>query len=123
MTINQQTLRDLFARVAAGDGNARRDFDRHVLPLLDIVVGRWLSQRSHDAGGSSRPVDLAGERSSDDTAALDRLRRFSHAIGARLIAESGKDDVRRYDRQVHATSPSARSPREALPAPETIIGH
>src|SRR5690348_2973670 len=118
MTINQQTLRELYARVAAGDGNARRDFDRHVLPLLEIVVGRWLSQRSHDAGGSSQPADLAGERLSDAAAALDRLRRISQTIGARLIAESAKDETPDRGRQFRAKSPSARS-RDALPAPET----
>jgi hypothetical protein len=62
VTINQATLRDLYARVAANDGDARRDFDRHVLPLLEVVVARWLSQRRYDAGTTGRNRPMGGLR-------------------------------------------------------------
>ena len=109
MTINQLTLQDLYARLAAGDGDARRDFDRHVLPLMEIVVGRWLWQRSSDAA-ETQPLTPAGEQPSE-TASAEGLRRISGAICARLAARSGRS---RRPRDVRSAG--------AAPAPETIVG-
>ena len=120
MTINQQTLRDLYARVAAGDGKARRDFDRHVLPLLEVVVGRWLSQRHFDVGPPPQPLDLAAEHPSDGAAEC-RIRRISSAICARLAAQSQAGQSPRSVLKHRPKPPSATSP-DVSPAPETIFG-
>lgn len=119
MTINQQSLRDLYARVAAGDDDARREFDRHVQPLMEIVVGRRLRQR-HDNAAESQPLDRADEHSPEIAA---ELRQISSAICARLAARSGNGRRPRPDMQFRPkTSAGAmRSPGPA-PAPETIFG-
>ena len=53
MTIDQPTLHDLCLRVAAGDERARGDFNRHVPPLVEVVVHRWLRQQAATAGISA----------------------------------------------------------------------
>ncbi len=53
MIINQTTLGELCARVASGDEEARRDFDRDVLPVVEVIVGRWLSHQ--DPREAERP--------------------------------------------------------------------
>lgn len=119
MTINQQSLRDLYERVAAGDDNARREFDCHVLPLLEIVVGRRLRQR-HDNAAETQPVDRASEHSPETSA--ERLRQISIAICERLAARSVNDRRPRSDMQFRPILAGGwRSPGSA-PAPETIFG-
>ncbi|HET6880888.1 MAG TPA: hypothetical protein VFI31_12075 [Pirellulales bacterium] len=50
MTIDESTLHNLCLRAAAGDERARGDFNRHVPPLVEVVVHRWLRQQAATAG-------------------------------------------------------------------------
>jgi hypothetical protein len=57
MFMNQAVLRDLCVRVAAGDQRAREQFDRHIPPLVEVVVRRWLRQQGKEM--STATADLA----------------------------------------------------------------
>ena len=76
MTINQTTLRELCRLVASGDEQARHDFNRHVPPLLETVVHRWL--RQHD--DAKAPAANAKSRSR-------RVKQLTGELCARMIAE------------------------------------
>lgn len=76
MTINQQTLRELCVRVASGDEQARKDFDRHVPRLVEIVVHRWLRQQSDDAMAPAGTTPRAS-----------RARQITEELCARMIAD------------------------------------
>lgn len=86
MIINQAALRELCARVASGDENARRDFDRQVPPLVEIVVSRWLSQQRHDAGLSPSSGATA-VNSSPVRPLTDRAKQITRTICARMISQ------------------------------------
>ena len=89
MIINQKTLGELCARVAAGDEQARRDFDRHVPPLVEIVVSRWLRQERHDAGAghSAKSLDAAAGNASPAAHSISRATQITRTICARMIAQ------------------------------------
>ena len=78
MTINRATLRDLCIRAAAGDEQARRDFDRHVPPLVEIVVSRWLSQQKSEGDAGAKAPGAPS---------INRVRRVAGTICARMIAQ------------------------------------
>ena len=89
MIINQKTLGELCARVAAGDEQARRDFDRHVPPLVEIVVSRWLRREPHDAsaGHSVKALDAAVGNILPVAHSIGCARQITRTICARMIAE------------------------------------
>lgn len=65
MFMNQATLHDLCVRVAAGDKAAREQFDRHVPPLVEVVVRRWLRQQGKNAASATSTTDLAYQLTSE----------------------------------------------------------
>ncbi|HVX12694.1 MAG TPA: hypothetical protein VHC22_16050 [Pirellulales bacterium] len=59
MTIDQASLRDLCRRVAAGDEQARQEFERHVPPLVEVIVRRWLRRQEVGTASAFDPELLA----------------------------------------------------------------
>jgi hypothetical protein len=98
MIINESTLGDLCARVARGDEQARCDFDRHVLPVVEAIAGRWLSQqatqkverRGRMAEGSFAP--------NSTTESVCLLPKVAGAICARMVAQAGERRMRQRRR-------------------------
>jgi hypothetical protein len=116
MIINETTLRALCARVAAGDEEARRDFDSHVSPLVETIVGRWLShqrQKDHAAHAAdvsaAEPMPLAGR-------SAELLAKVTAAVCARMIAQAADDTRPRGLRQV-------KPPAFAPATRETVFAH
>jgi hypothetical protein len=105
MIINETTLRKLCARVAAGDEDARRDFDRHVLPRVEAIVSRWLSRQGPDSAAEHSP--RAGNSAED-------LARLTGAVCARMIATAANGNRSHHHRQNTA-------PASPLPMGETLF--
>jgi hypothetical protein len=89
MVINEATLGDLCARVAKGDAGARRDFDRHILPVVEAIVGRWLSQQQPcDSRLAAAPDNSLTERSTTEGYVAHLLPKVAAAICARMVAQA-----------------------------------
>lgn len=76
MTIHPSTVHDLCLRAATGDPQARKEFDRYVPPLVEIVVRRWLHQERHQASPSAAFTARRARQLTDD-------------LCARMLAGSG----------------------------------
>src|SRR5215469_9303333 len=95
MIINETTLGDLCARVARGDEDARRDFDRHVAPVVEAIVGRWLRQQRPGSTGhpSERGVT---EGLTAEARATTLLPKVAAAVCAQMVADAaGRRRMRR----------------------------
>jgi len=93
MILNETTLRELCARVANGDQEARRDFNRHVLPVVEAIAGRWLSQQQETerrarAPEISKAADSTADRSRAEGRGINLLPEVAEAICARMIAQA-----------------------------------
>ncbi|HEV3342149.1 MAG TPA: hypothetical protein VG125_17410 [Pirellulales bacterium] len=89
MILNETTLGELCARVADGDKDARRDFDRHVLPVVEAIVGRWLSHERPEGAESGARPEIS--RAADSTAERRRaslLPSVAEAVCAQMIAQA-----------------------------------
>lgn len=102
--MNETNLRQLCLRVALGDDDARREFDRHVLPHIELIVARWLSRQ----GAGS-----AGRRSRATATSAETLARLTTAVGTRLIAKAAHENRPRHHRQ-------ATQPAPVVPIGETL---
>jgi hypothetical protein len=118
MTINETTLRELCARVAAGDIDARRDFDRHVSPLVETIVRRWISQQrlkqaAHGTVGGR-------QRSTAAACTGGLLAKATGAVCARMIArQANRTSARRGEPS--RPPAGASTTRETLAHPEQTI--
>ncbi|HWB09352.1 MAG TPA: hypothetical protein VG826_09020 [Pirellulales bacterium] len=89
MIINEATLGDLCTRVAKGDEEARRDFDRHVLPVVEAIVARWLSQqRPHGSRPATAPDNSLAENSTTEGRVPHLLPKVAAAICAQMVAQA-----------------------------------
>jgi hypothetical protein len=116
MIINQTTLGELCARVASGDEEARRDFDRDVLPVVEVIVGRWLShQGPREAERPGRAPGISGaEGSTAECRQANLLPEVAEAICAQMIARAASGR--------RARGPGRRTPaRPRLLSGETLV--
>lgn len=103
--MNESNLRQLCIRVALGDDDARREFDRHVVPHIELIVARWLSRQGADSATRySRPTAPSAET----------LVRLTRAVCARMIAKAAHEKAARHYRM-------ATEPGLALPIGETLL--
>ena len=102
--MNETNLRELCIRVALGDDDARRDFDRDVLPHIEFIVARWLSRQ----GPSSPTSDSRATATSAET-----LVRLTGAVCARMVAKAANENRPRLRK--------AMRPAHALPIGETLL--
>ena len=82
MPMNHTILRELCARISSGDAEARRDFDRYVVPRVRLIVAGWLGRR---------PPEAASERPARHASNSGTVSRLTHFVCARMIAAAAKD--------------------------------
>ena len=99
MIINETTLGDLCARVAKGDEQARRDFDRHILPVVETIVGRWLRQQSAKEVDWADRATESSLRPISTPESLNLLPQVAGAICAQMVAHvAGEKRIRQRHR-------------------------
>lgn len=108
MIINETTLGELCARVAAGDEGACHEFNRHVSPLVETLVRRWLSrQRCVGSGHDSQDKTRRSATPFDSESQISDL---TGSICERMITKARAAARRPAHRQTSAPS-----------APSTLI--
>lgn len=103
--MNETNLRQLCIRVALGDDDARHEFDRRVLPHIELIVARWLSRQG---------ADPASRYSRSTATSSETLARLTRAVCARMIAKAANENAPRHRRK-------ATEPAPTLPIGETLL--